>query len=227
METSLATEFPADNPLLGAGAAWVCATPRGRALPTRRRMILVTPILLMPEGAVPPPHSVPAPVLAKVTVAEPTPVAAPKPVPAKLVAPAVPAAAVVQDTFQTFVSALAQSLLASGQARAAGVVPALFETGSVPDGELSAEALAALWQRGILERGTMALTPSFRARADAWRSVLSGTSDDLSACGDTTLDGWSSELLCALSAAPSGRASEYRRELRKRGVAAFGLLGLA
>ncbi len=215
METPLATEFPGDNPLLGAGSAWVCTSPRGRALPTRRRMILVTPILLMPEGAVPPPYSLPVSEPASANL-KPKAEPAPTPVADSPLAPS--------DSFQIFLGALAQSLLGSGQTRAAAVLPALFAEGDLQSDELSAEALQSLRERGIVERGSLMVTARFRATAQAWQEVLNGTSDDLAACGDTTLDGWSSELLCALSAAPIARAGEYRRELRKRGVAAFGLI---
>jgi len=229
MENPLATEFPADNPLLGSGSAWVCSSLRGRALPTRRRLILVTPILLMPEGAVPPPHSLPAPVVAKAAPA-PAVVAAraPEPPAEVAVAPAPPPdAAVAPDPFESFVAALGQALLAGGQTRAAAVLPGLLQAGSLREGELPSEAVDALRQRGVIEARGLALTSSFRERVEAWRRVLCGTSDDLSACGDATLDTWSSELLCALSAAPPARAGDYRRELRKRGVAAFGLIEIA
>src|SRR5687767_4786789 len=124
MEPSLASEFPLDNPLIGSGSAWVCASPRGRALPTRRAMVLITPYLLMPEGAVPPPGCLPAPVASVAPVAAAVPVPAPalvemKPEPKKA----------GSDAFEGFVQALSQSLLASGQTRAAAALPALLGDG--------------------------------------------------------------------------------------------------
>jgi hypothetical protein len=208
MEPSLASEFPLDNPLIGSGSAWVPASPRGRALPTRRAMVLITPYLLMPEGAVPPPGCVPAPVeTAAAALVDVTP----------------KAESVASDAFDGFVQALAQSLLASGQTRAAAALPALLGDGRLHC-ELPAEALETLRKRGMLEPTGLEATASFRATATAWRDVLCGVKEDLSDCGASTLDTWSAELLCALSAAPKARSNEYRRELRKRGVAAFGLL---
>ena len=61
------------------------------------------------------------------------------------------------------------------------------------------------------------------ANATAWRRVLSGETNDLADCGDSTLDGWSADLLHAFGIGQGG-AADVRRELRKRGVAAFGML---
>jgi hypothetical protein len=59
-------------------------------------------------------------------------------------------------------------------------------------------------------------------RASAWRGVLSGESDDLSACGPLALDEWCADLVAR--AMEDGRqAPRLKRELRARGVAAFGL----
>jgi hypothetical protein len=62
--------------------------------------------------------------------------------------------------------------------------------------------------------------------AMAWRAILRGESDDYAACGAATLDEWAADTLARLMSAPS-RASQLRRELRSRGVVAFGLVEAA
>lgn len=62
--------------------------------------------------------------------------------------------------------------------------------------------------------------------AIAWRAILRGQSDDYAACGAATLDEWAADTLARLMSAPS-RASQLRRELRSRGVVAFGLVEAA
>lgn len=64
---------------------------------------------------------------------------------------------------------------------------------------------------------------SLRAAAAAWQAILRGESEDFSACGAATLDEWSSTIVAAALGEPA-RADSLRRELRRRGVAAFGLI---
>ncbi len=59
--------------------------------------------------------------------------------------------------------------------------------------------------------------------ACAWRRILSGESEDFAACGAKPLDEWSAELVARLIAMPA-KTDQLRRELRSRGVAAFGLV---
>ena len=71
-----------------------------------------------------------------------------------------------------------------------------------------------------------ALVPSAladEATARAWRAIINGESEDFAACGAKPLDEWASELVARLVSAP-GRAAQLRRELRARGIAAFGLV---
>ncbi len=64
---------------------------------------------------------------------------------------------------------------------------------------------------------------TLRTAAAAWQAILRGESEDFSACGASTLDEWSSMLVAAALGEPA-RADSLRRELRRRGVAAFGLV---
>ncbi|MBK7578722.1 MAG: hypothetical protein IPI67_00835 [Myxococcales bacterium] len=111
-----------------------------------------------------------------------------------------------------------------GATRAAAVLPAFLTDQLVAIETLGAPACARLVESGhaISSDGGIRMSDTLGVTARAWRRVLSGESEDLSSC-EATLDGWCAELLAALSGAPE-RASEVRRELRRFGVAAFGLL---
>jgi hypothetical protein len=63
------------------------------------------------------------------------------------------------------------------------------------------------------------------AVASAWRSILCGESEDFSLCA-TPLDEWASATLARIVAAPH-KAGHLRRELRARGIAAFGMVEAA
>lgn len=62
------------------------------------------------------------------------------------------------------------------------------------------------------------------AHADAWRRLLSGQKSDLAECGDRPLDEWVSALVGARLGCDAAATAGLRRALRKRGVAAFGML---
>ena len=61
------------------------------------------------------------------------------------------------------------------------------------------------------------------ATACAWRAIINGESEDFAACGAKPLDEWAAELVAGLLSAPA-RTQQLRRELRARGIAAFGLV---
>ncbi len=83
----------------------------------------------------------------------------------------------------------------------------------------------ALQAGDIVQRDArgMARTERFSRQVQGWRGILRGESDDFSQCGAATLDEWASDLL-ARSLGNAGRAPAIRRELRKLGIAAFGLV---
>jgi len=62
-----------------------------------------------------------------------------------------------------------------------------------------------------------------RAQALAWQGILRSESDDFGACGGAMLDEWCAALIAAVLG-PTARADMLKRELRRRGVAAFGLV---
>jgi hypothetical protein len=114
-----------------------------------------------------------------------------------------------------------------GATRAGAAAIALLTTGRVGSESLSPSLLEALVRRRILVAGTGHVTPDFAAVTSAWRAVLEGTDADLSACGSTLLDAWAAELLATVMGGTASDVAELRRELRRAGVAAFGLLAVA
>jgi hypothetical protein len=63
------------------------------------------------------------------------------------------------------------------------------------------------------------------AGARAWQSVIRGQSEDFSECGGMALDEWAAGIVARV--AGSGRSDAIRREVRRRGVAAFGFMAEA
>jgi hypothetical protein len=127
------------------------------------------------------------------------------------------------DPFTMLLTTLTDVALACDAAHAAAMLPSLLV-----DGVLShappPEVAAALASGGVARGG--AATPEFVATTHAWRDILRGTSEDFGACGAMMLDEWCADLLARLLGAPD-RSSTLRRELRARGVAAFGLANAA
>ena len=173
------------------------------------------------------------PGLAKVRPAEPP---LPGPVEARLPAPPVARAIVravevappqgsgeAPDGYTVFVQALVEVALAGGATRAAAVLPRLMAGDPVDSKLLDDAAVQTLLSANIVCRdGTMLrATGDFGQIARAWRDVLCGSSEDLSACGTSTLDDWAARVLDALGV--QARSGDARRELRRHGVAAFGM----
>jgi hypothetical protein len=69
----------------------------------------------------------------------------------------------------------------------------------------------------------VARTESFTASVFAWRAILRGEGEDFGPCGASTLDERCADFVARLLPAPA-RVDILRRDLRARGVAAFGLL---
>jgi hypothetical protein len=209
-----ASEFPNDNPELHDGLVWVCPEPRGRALPTLR--------MRPPEGPLP---KVLRPIW-DLQLPEPQPQPEPElsspELPALHLEPSAP-----DSPFDRFTAAISRVAMGRGATRAGAAAIALLTTGRVGPESLSPTLLDALVRRRILVAGTGHVTADFAAATRAWRAVLEGTDGDLSACGSTLLDAWAAELLaCVMGGLPSDVA-ELKRELRREGVAAFGLLAVA
>ena len=134
---------------------------------------------------------------------------------------ALPAAS--DDPFTILLGTLVDVALGAGSPHVASVLPALLLEGRLEQ-RMADEVVQALAEANIAS-GTE-LTPAFVAQTHAWRAILLGTSDDFGACGAAMLDEWAADSVARLLGAPS-RATALRRELRSRGVAAFGLVEAA
>lgn len=245
---TLAAEFPNDNPALHAGAIWTCDHVVGPPNPERRARPSELPAgLAVAEAGLADPTPEPlAPRSSGIflvglgpfevelddgggeeeIVVEDLPPMDDVAIEQSDAPPAVAEVFAEQpaDGFATLVATLTDLALVHGSLLAASLVAPLLEgtAGEREAASLTADAMSALVAGGVLtpEGG---VTRAFLRGARGWASVLRGESDDLAACGDRTLDEWSADLVARLVGAPE-RMEALRRELRARGVAAFGLL---
>ncbi len=132
------------------------------------------------------------------------------------------------DPFATFVMAIADACLASQELSVAALLPALLFRGRVEPGQADDDAVRALVATGVLEPDGDAWVVGARlgGEVEGWKAILRGTSDDLGPCGPLALDEWSAHLAALLCAKPE-KETALRREIRSRGVAAFGLVEAA
>jgi hypothetical protein len=128
--------------------------------------------------------------------------------------------------FVHFERALTGALLAQGATRSAALVSRLLRLEPLPADDAAKDVRVSLQSRGYLDDNGR-YSPKYRELCGAWSALLQGASQDFSACGTTTLDRFGADLLAALLAVPASRAEELRRELRKAGIAAFGVLAAA
>ena len=128
-----------------------------------------------------------------------------------------------EDPFTVLVCRLADIAIGAGAPDVAAMLPALLMDGRLSN-DVGADTAAALAEAGIVVDG--AVTATFAGQTAAWRAILGGTSDDFDATGGAMLDEWAAELLACLLGARS-RGPSLKKDLRARGVAAFGLLAAA
>ena len=219
---SLASEFPNDNAEISAGAIWIGAELTG---PARLELAPYEPVkveafVLFFEDE---DGYVDGPVQLELSDGSlSVSVHAPAPAPAPTVEPTIQAA----PAFAHFEAALTGALMAEGASRSAALVPRLLRLESLPADAVSKEVRLTLQSRGYID-GNTRYSPKFRQLCGAWSAVLQGSSQDFAACGTTTLDRFGADLLAALLAVPATRSEELRRQLRKSGIAAFGVLEAA
>jgi hypothetical protein len=247
---SLAAEFPNDNPALHRGVSWVCLDVTGAAVAIADALPVDEPALDpalereledIPDARISgivglgdtarddeeadeaddEPIVVedlpPLDETATLEGIELAPEAIPEAAPTTTIAP--PPS---DDPWLILVATLADVALGAGSPHVAAVLPGLLLDGTLeamPD-----DAAQALAEANVY-RGA-AVTTAFVAQTRAWRGILLGTSDDFAACGNAMLDEWAADLLARLLGAPS-RATALKRDLRSRGVAAFGLASAA
>lgn len=126
------------------------------------------------------------------------------------------------DAFVSFVTTLEGVAIHADAPHVAALVRALLLESAI--GPIAEDVRACLREGAILDaRGIHA---TFAAASSAWAAILRGTSEDFGACGAMMLDEWAADLLARLLAKPD-RTAGLRRELRARGVAAFGIVEAA
>ena len=131
------------------------------------------------------------------------------------------------DHFGQLVEALTRTALELGATRGAAVLRELLSERPLDATTLGPELRGRLEAAGLVASGGPAVrSEQFIRVRDAWAAVLRGQASDLGACGAQTLDVWSSDLLAAVCG-PASVGSELRQRLRRRGVAAFGLVRAA
>jgi hypothetical protein len=130
------------------------------------------------------------------------------------------------DLFQVFARTLIEVALAAGApGRVVEILPGMLGIARLDASVLDAEAIDALVAADMLARsesGAVIRSDNFVSAAQAWRATILGEEADFSAC-TSTLDEWSATLVATLANMPQQRET-FRRDLRSRGVAAFGLL---
>jgi hypothetical protein len=130
------------------------------------------------------------------------------------------------DPFATLVRVLEDVVRASGgnDEVVAGMRTLLGE-GRLQATRLSEPSVDALVAGMQLERTPRGIkrTASFTDSVLGWQGILRGESEDFGACGATALDEWAANVVARVLGNPMP-ANGLRRELRRRGVAAFGLV---
>jgi hypothetical protein len=98
-------------------------------------------------------------------------------------------------------------------------------TARVDMNTLPRASVDALLAYGMLRLGDHGLVRAEAVSREvvAWQGILRGESEDFGACGGAMLDEWCAGLLAKILGSPA-RVEGLRRDLRGRGVAAFGLL---
>ncbi len=124
------------------------------------------------------------------------------------------------DPFHTLVAVLASVAERHGGAASSRVVVRLLEGEACPD------APQSVVEGGFVEAGEGTFREGFARQRRAWSAVLRGESDDLEACGGATLDEFATEVVSRALGHPE-RAPELRKEIRSRGIAAFGIIEAA
>jgi hypothetical protein len=140
-----------------------------------------------------------------------------------------PAAERPSDPFYAFVRALESTTVAfGGTPNSLALLRGMLGVTRLEALELEPIALDALERNGLASYSPAGIARSeqFTREALAWQDILREKSDDFAACGSAMLDEWASALIAAVLGGAM-RADAVRRELRKHGVAAFGLLAAA
>ena len=223
-------EFPNDNPTLHRGAIWYCAALSGAPVcdrPEAAREPEVVAVVEPPTDPTPPVIEAEdetddieivedlafddaideSPLPPDVPAVEPEPAVETAMAFVESVPPPTPESSVepVTDPFAMLVAVL------EDVARTAGA------------GDAAMAVLLCVLGRTRLDASAPEGTDVLRAQALAWQGILRGESEDFAACGSGMLDEWCAALIAGVLGQPV-RADGLKRDLRRRGVAAFGLV---
>ena len=237
------SEFPNDNRELHRGAIWLCLDLTGPAACERPVVEAVTPgpVEFAPEAIVEVPEPlvvIPEPIAVVLEpVVEPTPEPVVE-VAAKAEPPTDPTPPVLEaddagDDIEivdeiVIEAAVDESIPPPPPPPAedpfvalVGVLEDVARAAGAPDAAMT--TLRTLVGRERIAEDAPADLATLRAQAAGWQAILKGDSEDFSLVGSSSLDEWSSIVVARALGEPA-RADVLRRELRRRGVAAFGLV---
>jgi hypothetical protein len=130
------------------------------------------------------------------------------------------------DAFAVFTRILEDVLLAEGGTpQAALLLRALLGESRLEGRSAPPAAEEALVTGKLATTGMRGLTrtPELGAQVVAWQSLLRGETEEVGASVTQTLDEWAANLVSRAMGAPN-RMPALKRELRGRGIAAFGLV---
>ena len=218
---ALCAEFPNDNPDLHLGAIWMQDTPTGPPAAEVRDIELADAVWLSEQTA-PPAEAIAADT-------DPEPAVAERPPPIESMIVLTPAddeemTPIVVEELDFEIEATDPPMDAvsnAGEKELVGAGPS--ETDDAYTSLVATLQAVAESEGGTPEAVNAILAGSEEAAAAAWRAELRGEVDDISTCGSAMLDEWAAEVVARAIQAP-GRAGQLRRELRARGVCAFGLI---
>lgn len=140
-----------------------------------------------------------------------------------------PASQDIGDRFLTLVRAVEATAAAFGGTReAVELLRAMLGVVRMEGIDPQTTVREGLLNAGLVSHSAAGLVRSepFMRQVLAWQDILRERSEDFAACGATTLDEWAGDLIARVLGG-AVRPDAIRRELRKHGVAAFGLLAAA
>jgi hypothetical protein len=139
-----------------------------------------------------------------------------------------PAPAAPADPFCTLVAAMEAAAAAFGATPDSIVLLRAMLGATRMDAIEPTATLEGLVSAGLVSPSATGFVRSEQLTREvlAWQDILRDKSDDLAACGNATLDEWASNVVARVIGG-GFRSDAIRRELRKHGVAAFGLLAAA
>lgn len=213
-------EFPNDNPGLHRGAIWLCEEIAAEPV-CKRPSAAAAPVVLLEDVE-------PAAIeVAPAAVLEPTPTQ-----PAELVLDidealeGMEAVEVVDElVFDDAIDESPAPVEPVAQENPFATLARVLEevTRASGGGDDAVAHVRALLGQTRLDGSAASESQQLRAQANAWQAILCGESEDFAACGSAMLDEWSANLVALALGTPT-RADGLRRELRRRGIAAFGLI---